>query len=185
MTQPSDARAGRDISPGASQAESLSAQKLARVVFAALVLASFAAFAITQRLKHTPTIVQHFQRNPYFSPTPAGHIKQEQISLRIANNDRVTVTILNSAGADVATLVRNLPLPRYKQLSLRWNGRQGYGYSAPVPHDGGVLVVSGTHGPPAPAGEYQVRVELLKEKHSLNLPQTFTLVRHEHGGRAQ
>jgi len=33
-------------------------------VFARLVVASFAAFFVTQRLKHTPTVVQRFQHSP-------------------------------------------------------------------------------------------------------------------------
>ena len=62
---------------------------LARAVFALLVLACFVAFFLTQRLKHTPTAVQRFELTPFFSPTPAGHIKQERISFRIARNARL------------------------------------------------------------------------------------------------
>ena len=40
------------------------ADPLARVVFALLVLACFAAFFLTQRLKHTPTAVQRFKLTP-------------------------------------------------------------------------------------------------------------------------
>ena len=70
---------------------------LARVVFAALVLACFAAFIITQRLKHTPTAVQSFKLTPIFSPNPTGHIKAERISFKLAKADEVTVTILDSS----------------------------------------------------------------------------------------
>ena len=69
-----------------------------RVVFALLVLACFAAFFLTQRLKHTPTAVQRFKLTPRFSPTPAGHIKQERISFKLAHADEVTVTIIDSDG---------------------------------------------------------------------------------------
>ena len=48
--------------------------RLARAVFALLVVACFAAFFVTQRLKHTPTAVQAFKLTPFFSPTRAGHI---------------------------------------------------------------------------------------------------------------
>ncbi len=101
--------------------------RLAQVVFALLVLACFAAFFITQRLKHTPTAVQHFELTPSFSPTPAGHIKEERISFKLAEADEVTVTIIDSDGTPVATLVRDQPVARYKQFSLRWNGRAGSG----------------------------------------------------------
>ena len=64
---------------------------LARAVFAALVAACFVAFFITQRLKHTPTSVQQFDLTPYFSPTPAGHHKQELISFKLSHAQRVSV----------------------------------------------------------------------------------------------
>ena len=70
----------------------------AQVVFALLVLACFGAFFVTQRLKHTPTAVQPFKLTPCFSPTPAGHIKQERISFKLAKADEVTVTIIDAGG---------------------------------------------------------------------------------------
>ncbi|HST56276.1 MAG TPA: hypothetical protein VLJ42_10365 [Solirubrobacteraceae bacterium] len=135
---------------------------LAPVVFAALVLASFAAFFVTQRLKHTPTVVQRFMLAPYFAPIPRGANKLERISFRIKQADAVTVTVINAAGASVATLAHSRPLARYTQLSLRWNGRAG----------------TPTHpGAPAPAGEYRVRVTLHHQHRSVLSPHTFKLVR--------
>ena len=48
------------------------------------------------------------------------------------------MTIVSSSGATVATLLRDHPVARYKQFSLRWNGRRGtaHGYSR----------VAGPHG---------------------------------------
>jgi FlgD Ig-like domain len=131
---------------------------LARAVFAVLVLACFAAFIVTQRLKHTPTAVQRFQLTPVFSPTPSGHIKEELISFKLAHAEKVTVTIIDPAGNTVATLVRNRSVARYKQFSLRWNG-----------------VTAG--GKPAPAGEYRVRVSLHQQHRSVFSPRSFMLVR--------
>ena len=132
--------------------------RLARAVFVLLVAACFAAFFLTQRLKHTPTAVQAFKLTPFFSPTPAGHIKQERISFKIARSDEVTVTIVDSAGADVATLVRRLAVVGYKPLSLRWNGHLNRGRLAP-------------------AGEYRLRVILRRRHRSILSPRSFTLVR--------
>src|SRR5262249_11266215 len=103
----------------------------ARAVFGLLVLACLAAFFVTQRLKHTPTAVQRFKMTPSFSPTLAGPAKEESVSFRIAHSDAVTVTIISARGDDVATLVRDYPVVRYKRFSLRWNGRLGVarGYS--------------------------------------------------------
>ena len=132
--------------------------RLAQVVFALLVLACFAAFFITQRLKHTPTAVQRFQLTPRFSPTPAGHIKEEHLSFKLSHADLVTVTIVSSAGDTVATLARDRPVSRYKQFKLRWNG----------------LTAAGR---PAPAGEYRVHLGLREQHRSLFSPRNFTLVR--------
>jgi hypothetical protein len=149
-------------------------QRPARIVFAALVLASFAAFFITQRLKHTPTVVQRFQLIPFFSPTPGGHNKQERISFKIKQNDRVTVTVQDEDEKTVATLVSARPLKRYTQLTLLWNGREGpNGSSSEAP---GLLVKSFNRGPPAPAGEYHVRVTLRDQARTVISPKGFKLV---------
>jgi hypothetical protein len=103
--------------------------------------------------------VQDFKLTPVFSPTPAGHIKEELISFKLANAEAVTVTIVNAAGDTVSTLVRIRPVPRYKQFKLRWNGDQGVAGSA------------------APAGEYRVHVHLLKLRRWVYSPRSFTLVR--------
>ncbi len=132
--------------------------RLALLVFVLLVLACFAAFFVTQRLKHTPTAVQRFQLTPFFSPTPSGHIKQEHLSFKLSRADHVTVTIVNSAGATVATLARNRSVPRYKQFKLHWTGVT-------------------TAGGAAPAGEYRVRVSLREQHRSVYSPRNFTLVR--------
>jgi hypothetical protein len=152
---------------------------LARIVFALLVLACFAAFIITQRLKHTPTAVQDFKLTPFFSPTPAGHIKAERISFKLAAADSVTVTILDSGEHPVATLARDRPVARYKQFALRWNGRLGPApSSAAVVEPGGKTIVTPLNtGRPAPAGEYRVRVYLVNQRRTVLSPSTFTLVR--------
>lgn len=152
-------------------------------MFALLVIACFAAFFVTQRLKHTPTVVQLFKLTPRFSPTPTGHKKLEQISFRLARSDEVTVTIVNSAGGEVATLVREHRLKSYKVLSLRWNGRLGRarGYTTLSAADGHPILVPANSGPPAPAGEYRVRVSLSEQRRTVESPRSFTLVRPERG----
>jgi hypothetical protein len=148
-------------------------------VFALLVIACFAAFFVTQRLKHTPTAVQLFKLTPRFSPTPAGHVKAERISFRLARSDAVTVTILDVAGAEVATLVRDREVSGYKVLSLRWNGRRGVARSHRTLTGAGghPIIVALNTGALAPAGEYRVRVSLREQHRSVESPRTFTLVR--------
>lgn len=154
------------------------ADPLARTVFGLLVLACLAAFFVTQRLKHTPTAVQRFERTPRFSPYPSGRNKLEQISFKLSHADAATVAIIDSKGDVTATLVRDYPVPRYKQLSLRWNGRRGRArhYSLSHTASGRVVVLPHNHGRLAPPGEYRVRVSLRHENRELLSPWSFTLV---------
>ena len=154
-------------------------ERLARTIFALLVIACFVAFFLTQHLKHTPTVVQSFRLTPFFSPTPSGHVKQERISFKLASADEVTVTIVDPTGATVATLLRDHPVARYKQLSLRWNGRRGTAHSyALVPGpDGTAALAPRLHGALAPAGEYRVHVSLRRQHRTVFSPRGFKLVR--------
>jgi len=142
------------------------------------VVASFASFFITQRLKHTPTVVQAFKLTPSFSPTLAGRLEQERISFKLAQADEVTVTILNAAGGEVATLVRDRPVTRYKQFSLRWNGRRGeaHGYAVLTTPNGHAILVPANYGAIAPAGAYRVRVGLRRQHRTVLSPRSFMLV---------
>jgi hypothetical protein len=163
---------------GSSRAASAT-ERLARTIFALLVIACFVAFFLTQHLKHTPTVVQSFRLTPFFSPTPSGHVKQERISFKLASADEVTVTIVDSTGATVATLLRDHPVARYKQLSLRWNGRRGTAHSyALVPGpDGTSALAPRLHGARATAGEYRVHVSLRRQDRTVFSPRGFKLVR--------
>lgn len=149
---------------------------LAAWVFGALVVACFAAFAITQHLKHTPTVVQDFKMTGHFYPHASGAHRVEHLSFRIAKADQVTVTILDSAGNEVATLLRDRPLARYHQLSFQWNGHRGPttppAPAAGTPHNP-LLPID--HGPLAPAGEYSVRVTLRHQNRTVRSPRDFTL----------
>jgi hypothetical protein len=147
---------------------------LAGAVFAVLVVASFAAFGVTQRLKHTPTTVQNFERTTAFYPTRVaaagchGRVPRrlveaskriEYVSFKLARADTVTVAVVNAAGGEEATLVRDLPVERYKQVSLCWNGQRG-------PRQRGGL---------APRGEYRLRVSLSSLDHPVYSPESFAL----------
>jgi hypothetical protein len=172
------AAGGRAPIPGSAgrvaHGESREAQRLARVVFAALVVACFVAFVLTQRLKHTPTPVQHFEADVAFYPTssPAarcrGRVRTsrvnaseriEYLSFKPAQAEAVTVEIINSAEKSVAMVVHALPAERYKQLSLCWNGQLGSTQS------GGV----------APPGEYRIQVKLLSLDRTVKSTLSFKL----------
>lgn len=148
---------------------------MAAIVFAVLVLASFAAFAITQHLKHTPTVVQNFHMTGHFSPQAGGRHALEHISFRIAHADDVTVAIEDSSGNVVATLLRKRPLARYTQLSLVWDGHQGPTSpptGAGTPRD---PLFPRDHGALAGTGEYRVQVVLDVQNRTIRSPRTFVL----------
>ncbi len=129
---------------------------LARVVFALLVVASFAAFGVTQRLKHTPTAVQSIYLSPSFTPGARGDVGREHISFRINRDDRVRVAVIDSQGDTIRTLAHARPLHRYKRVYFVWDGHA----------TGGAL---------APAGAYRVRVTLLEAKREVLSPSSFQL----------
>jgi hypothetical protein len=155
-----------------------SAERLARIVFALLVVGCFAALLVTQRLKHTPTLVQEPKLTHVLAPASSGESREEHIAFKLAKADQVTVLIENSSDETVATLVRDLSVGRYKTLSLRWSGHRGVarGYSVRRKADGYTTLVPHNHGALAPPGEYSVRVELRKEDRSVPFPHTFKLV---------
>jgi hypothetical protein len=157
-----------------ARGEAAQAQRLARVVFGVLVIACFAAFAATQRLKHTPTAVQSFQADEAFRPTstpaagcrgrvPRGRVNAseriEYLSFKPTHAETVTAEIVDASERYVATIVRDLPAERYKQLSLCWNGQRG-------PTQSGGL---------APAGEYRLRVKLNGLDRTVNATDAFKL----------
>ena len=135
---------------------------LGRAVFGALVVACFGAFFVTQRLKHTPTVVQRVMMTSYFVPIPGSPHALERISFRIAKADHVTVTVIDSAGDQVATLMAGAPVKRYTQTRLFWNGHRDAGG---VPEA----------GPVAAPGAYRLRFSLRDQNRTLNSPRSFTL----------
>jgi hypothetical protein len=159
---------------GAQAVQGPEVARLAGAVFALLVLACGAAFILTQHLKHTPAAVQNFEMDTAFHPTaqPAarcrGRVESGQVnaserveylSFKPARAERVTVEIIDSAQASVATIVSDLPAERYKQLSLCWNGQLG------ATQSGGL----------APVGEYRVRVLLRSQGLTRDSPRGFRL----------
>jgi hypothetical protein len=159
-------------------ARSGGSEPLSRVLFALLVVACFVAFFLTQRLKHTPTVVQRFELTSNFSPTPAGRHKQEQISFKLSHAERATVAVIDSDGNVVATLLGDYAVPRYKQLSLRWNGRRGraHGYRVSQTASGRSYIEPDNTGAPAPNGEYRVRLTLSRQHEPVLSPRSFALV---------
>jgi hypothetical protein len=169
---------------GANGRATSGVEPVARVVFALLVIACFAAFFVTQRLKHTPTVIQSLELTPSFSPTGPAARSEEQLSFKLVHADRVTVEIVDSSEHIVATLVSNHPVARYKRLSVHWNGRRGeaHRYRLIRSATGHVSLLPVNEGALAPPGEYRVRVSLREESRNVLLPRSFELLPAPVGG---
>ena len=73
----------------------------------------------------------------------------------------MTVAIIDAGGDVVATLVRDQPVPRYKQFSLRWTGREGTAKRAAGSSrtaSGRTILRARTPRPAGARGEYRVEV---------------------------
>jgi hypothetical protein len=103
----------------------------ARLAFAALVVATFAAFFVAQRLKSTPPVVQQLGVSPVFSPNQDGRFERALISFQLKRGDDVDVDVLDADGDVVRRLVEDRALRARQQLRLKWDGRDDDGRSVP------------------------------------------------------
>ena len=158
------------VAPAARARRAGPADPLAGVVFALLAAACFGALFLTQRLKHTPTVVREIRLAPAFAPTAAAGGPYEALSFEIAHNDAVTVTVINGSGDAVATLIAGHYQHRYRHLYLYWNGHVGR-CAAPA----GVACASTITGPLAAPGSYRLRITLAQQRRTINSPNAFRL----------
>jgi hypothetical protein len=80
--------------------------RLARVVFALLVAATFGAFFVAQRLKGAESVAEITRMTRFFSPNGDGRRDVNRITFTVKEADRVTVTIVDRDGERVRRLVR-------------------------------------------------------------------------------
>jgi hypothetical protein len=152
------------------QSRRLTATRFAApLIFAALVVATVAAFAYAQRLKREPLILDKVSFSPLIAgrsvitPNGDGHDDFVHIRFRLTKTDRgvvevidrddrpvrkLTVKILSRRNRVTAMLPPGAVLPAFKDFAARWNGRT----------DKGRLV---------PTGPYRLRVKLLGEDRNL------------------
>jgi flagellar hook assembly protein FlgD len=104
----------------------------ALVVFGVLVVATVAAFFVTQRLKRGSAVVQKISIPLYISPNGDGRKDVAHISFRLPKADRVTAAMVDGAGDEVRRLIDDRHLSRGDH-GLIWNGRDNAGL---VPRDG-------------------------------------------------
>ena len=103
----------------------------ARAAFVLLVVASFAAFFVAQRLKSAPQVARITALTNQFSPNGDGRIDTARIRLKIARDDDVTATIVDADGGEVRRIVTDLPVRKDAPVTIEWDGRTEAGDVAP------------------------------------------------------
>lgn len=146
-----------------------SSPSAAALVFALLVLATVAAFALAQRAKREPLVLDKVRfvaapvvdpKNPVHAFTPNGDCRFDRMRIRFrtTRSDRGTVQVIKPGGRVVITLAREQFLKRYRFHTYFWDGRRRGG---------------GT----APPGRYKLRVKLLGQGRTLVTPGVIRLHR--------
>jgi hypothetical protein len=128
---------------------------LARVVFLALVAATFGAFFVAQRLKGAPPVVQ-LQGQRWLSPNGDGRKDRAELRLRVLESDVLTADLVDEAGNPIRRLVTERSIAPSRPVRVTWDGRTD---------DGAV----------APDGVYRVRGTLLEQGRSVVNPRLITL----------
>jgi hypothetical protein len=134
----------------------VSSSAVARAIFALLVVATIAAFFVTQELKSADPAVKRLALQRYVSPNGDGRKETASISFDLPDADRVTVDVVDGGGDRVRRLVdgRRLSAGTHR---LSWDGRNDRGR---VPPD----------------GVYYVRVTLRNQGRAVTSPRGIELV---------
>jgi hypothetical protein len=119
-----------------------------------LLIATAAAFAITERLKLTKSTVYGTHVSSRLSPTCGCARGKATVSFKLRRRDDLTVTILNAHRGEVALLAAQ-HYPR-GEVRLRWNGTTDAGRRAPD-------------------GVYRVRIHLAGAHQTIDLPNRILL----------
>ncbi|HEY1539360.1 MAG TPA: N,N-dimethylformamidase beta subunit family domain-containing protein [Solirubrobacteraceae bacterium] len=123
----------------------------ARIAFALLVCATFAAFFVAQELKSTPPLVQHVTADRYFSPNHDGRLDHEHASFDLKRADDVTATVVDHAGDSVRVLFSDRSFPAKRKIRLVWDGTR-------ADHE------------MVPDGTYRIRLNLRRQGRAVLLP---------------
>lgn len=126
------------------------------LAFALLVVATLAAFFITQRLKSSPNVLQGFSEQRFFSPNGDGIQDRAQISFSLERPDDVTAFVIGPGGDIVRELARDVPVAARRPFTVVWDGRNA-------------------DGTMAADGRYVVRIRLRRLGRLLTVPQPLVL----------
>ena len=124
--------------------------------FALLVVATFAAFFVAQRLKASPAVVGEFRRTPFFSPNSDGRFDRATVRFEIRKRDRVTLAVVDADGDEVRELMASRTVLPYREVRAKWDGRD----------DDGARVQDGT---------YRYRITLPDQGRNVVMPEAVRL----------
>jgi flagellar hook assembly protein FlgD len=100
-------------------------------VFAALVIATFGAFFVAQRLKNAPPILGEIGVRGVFSPNGDGRFDVTRVTFRVKETDDVSVAVLDADGDEVRELLSGRHVTEGTLVRLKWDGRTDDGARAP------------------------------------------------------
>lgn len=127
--------------------------RLAQGVFAALVVATFAAFFVAQNLKTKPNVIAELGVSERtISPNNDGRFDYVDIGVVLRRDEQVDLTVIDAAG-DTVRRFDGGSLPAGERFRARWRGET----------DAGGRAKDGT---------YRLRLGLRREGRSLVLPRT-------------
>lgn len=104
---------------------------LARVVFALLIAATFAAFFVAQQLKSAPSFINRVDVVEHFSPVCKCPQAVQTLRFRLKESDDVTVDVVDLDGGRVARVATARPVKAFRPVRMRWLGRADDGRIAP------------------------------------------------------
>ena len=120
-----------------------------------LIVATAAAFAITERLKLVKSPITGTLVSPVFSPTCGCARGKAIISVKLRHRDVITVSVLDSRLRPLRTLVASESAPRGRNR-FRWEGLTDFGDRAPE-------------------GTYRVQIHLERQHRTILLPNRIRL----------
>jgi hypothetical protein len=125
-------------------------------VFAALVVATFGAFFVAQRLKNSPAVIGEFRRTPFFSPNSDGRFDRATVRFELRKRGRVSLAVVNAGGDEVRELIGDHTFLPYREIRARWDGRDD-------------------HGRRVPDGNYRYRITLPDQGRNVVIPESVRL----------
>jgi hypothetical protein len=128
---------------------------LTSLTLVGLLVATAAAFAVTERLKLTKSAISGTLVSRSFSPKCGCSRKTAKVRIVLRRGDTLDVTVVDAHRHDVATLFTRQHFPR-GETKFRWDG---------------ILDTGG----PAPDGTYQVKIHLERQRQTIVLPNRILL----------